>query len=108
MAAHDPMTTLKAEIVEYGEDVSLARLCATCGVSPDWVMSLVRHGGLMPRGRRPRNWRFSATAIVRVNRARRLSRDLELDPAATAVVLDLIDEIDRLRARLDRLREPGR
>ena len=39
----------------------------------------------------------------RIRRALRLSHDLELDWPATALALDLLDEIDRLRERLQGL-----
>jgi hypothetical protein len=35
--------------------------------------------------------------------ALQLKRDLELNPASTALVLDLLDEIETLRSRLRRL-----
>jgi chaperone modulatory protein CbpM len=41
--------------------------------------------------------------LPRARTAVRLQRDLELSAAGTAVVLDLLAEIDSLRARLRRL-----
>jgi chaperone modulatory protein CbpM len=48
---------------------------------------------------------FNDQALVRAGKARRLQRDLGLEGAGLALVLDLLDEIQRLRARLDHL--PG-
>lgn len=48
-------------------------------------------------------WRFSGAALGRARLALRLSRDLEVNAPGVALALDLIDEIDELRARLRRL-----
>ena len=47
-------------------------------------------------------WRFSGEALARARRAVRLQRELELNPAAAALVLDLLDEIAALREALRR------
>ena len=41
-------------------------------------------------------------SLRRVRAALRLTRDMELNAAATALVLDLLDEIEALRSRLRR------
>lgn len=48
-------------------------------------------------------WRFSGSALRRLRRAMSLSRDLEVNPPGVALALDLLDEIEALRARLHRL-----
>jgi len=47
-------------------------------------------------------WSFSGEAMARVRRIRRLQRDFEANLQSVAVMLELIDEIDRLRATLQR------
>ncbi|MDT3678258.1 MAG: chaperone modulator CbpM [Burkholderiaceae bacterium] len=48
-------------------------------------------------------WRFSGSALRRARLATSLSRDLEVNPPGVALALDLIDEIDALRAMLHRM-----
>jgi chaperone modulatory protein CbpM len=79
--------------------VSLPDLCAACGVEPDWVEDLVAHGVVSPISGETS---FSALAILRLSKARRLERDFSLNTPGLALALDLLDEIDRLRARLAR------
>jgi chaperone modulatory protein CbpM len=50
--------------------------------------------------------RFSAASIVRVQKANRLQRDLGVNLAGTALVLDLLDRIEALEARLRGVAEP--
>ncbi len=45
---------------------------------------------------------INAANLRRAHAALRLAHDLELSPAATALVLDLLDEIEALRSRLRR------
>ena len=46
------------------------------------------------------DWKFTSLTIVRVAKARRLERDLDLNLPGLAVVLDLLDQIDDLRVQL--------
>ena len=57
-------------------------------------------GVLVPSGQRPEDWQFAGQALPRTCMALRLERDLELGMPGVALVIDLLDEIDRLRARL--------
>jgi len=49
----------------------------------------------------------SGVSVQRIVRAERLSRDLNVNAAGAALVLDLLDEMERLRQRLDRFETPG-
>ena len=40
------------------------------------------------------DWQFTSLAIIRVARAKRLERDLSLNPPGVALALDLLDEIE--------------
>ncbi|UHD16455.1 chaperone modulator CbpM [Thiocapsa bogorovii] len=60
-------------------------------------------GALTPSGEDPECWHFGGATLRRARVALRLTRDLELNAASTALVLDLLDEIDALRSRLRRL-----
>ena len=47
-------------------------------------------------------WRFGGEELARVRRICRLQRDFEANLQSVAVMLELIDEIDRLRSQLQR------
>ena len=66
----------------------------------EWIVELVEHGVVVPVGRTRSDWKFDSFTVVRVAKARRLGRDLDLNPSGLAVVLELLDEIDELRIRL--------
>lgn len=87
-------------IVLEEEEITLADLTRTCRVRTEWVMELVDEGVIEPRQRTGPQWRFSATSIVRVEKARRLQSDLGVNLAGVALALQLLDRIDALEARL--------
>jgi len=83
--------------------VSLDDLCDACSSSTEWVMELVEEGALEPVGREPSQWRFAGTNLHRAHTAMRLQRDLGINLAGIALALDLLDELETMRARLRRL-----
>ena len=57
-------------------------------------------GILEPRGQAPGTWRFPGTSVTHVRIVVRLQRDLGVNLAGAALVLDLLDRLKRLsRAR---------
>lgn len=86
------------------EEISLAELTRTCRVHAEWVLELVDEGVIEPRGLREGvaspQWRFSAMSIVRIEKARRLQRDLGVNLPGIALALELLDRIDALETRL--------
>jgi len=97
-----PAETKPSVTVLDEEEISLAELTRTCRVHTEWVMELVDEGVIEPRGRGAAGpqLRFSATTIVRVEKARRLQNDLGVNLPGVALALELLDRIDALESRL--------
>jgi chaperone modulatory protein CbpM len=81
--------------------LDLAAFAAACGTEVDFIRLLVDEGLVQPIADQPA-WRFGGEELARVRRIRRLQRDFEANLQSVAVMLDLIDEIERLRAQLRR------
>jgi len=79
---------------------TLEELCRACNVQADWVSELVEHGVLEPIDQKGSVWKFASFSIVRVAKAKRLERDLGLNPPGVALVFELLAEIDELHSRL--------
>ena len=103
MARGDLLLLLSGEIVEEEIELSLADLCRACRMSRERVVELVEEGVIEPAGRDPVRWRFRGTSVRRVRCAQRLEQDLGVNVAGAALALDLLEELERLRARLQRL-----
>jgi chaperone modulatory protein CbpM len=80
---------------------SLDELAQASAVSREWI-SLRIDAGLLVEAAGVAAPRFSARDRLRVRRMHALERDFDADPALAALAVDLMEEIDRLRARLRR------
>ncbi len=89
-----------SDIIDASAKCTLDELCRACNVEATWVIEMVEHGVLEPTGPSHAEWQFTSLSVVRVARARRLERDLSLNPPGVALALELLDEIEALRLRL--------
>ncbi len=89
-------------LLDEMSSLTLEELCQACREHSEWVMALVEEGILEPSGRQVTSWRFSGVSLQRARTVRRLQQDLGVNLAGAALVLDLMDEIEDLRARLSR------
>ena len=96
-------SVFRAELVDTATLCTVDELCLACNVDANWIAELVEHGVIEPIGQVSTDWRFTSLSIVRIAKARRLERDLNLNLPGLAVVLDLLDEIDDLRAQLEKV-----
>lgn len=93
-------TTLSGTLLDDQAHYSLQDLCSTCSVRTDWVVELVEQGILEPAGEDRSQWLFSGSSVSRVVVARRLQRDLEINLPGVALAIQLLEELDLVRARL--------
>ena len=114
-----------AELQDEDSLFSLGEICERCGVPADIVVEMVEYGLNpgeyfvyipTPPATAPRSsditdpadndrWQFDTDALLRMSRAQRLRRDLELDPAGLALALELLDEIDTLQRQVRTLQQ---
>lgn len=94
---------LAGVVLDEGYELSITEICHACGSSTEWVVNLVQEGVLEPIGDREEDWRFPSTSLRRARTATRLQQDLGVNLAGIAVALDMMEELEKLRARLQRL-----
>lgn len=73
-----------------------------CGVSLEWVSLHVQAGVFNVTGDEPARWRFSGHEIRRARQMDALERGFNALPELAALVIDLQDEVARLRALVRR------
>jgi len=95
--------TLKGVLLDDSIELTLGELCSACDRHAEWIIELVEEGILEPFGSKTNQWRFPAVSLQRAQTALRLQNDLGINLAGVALALDLLDEIDNLRAQLCRL-----
>jgi chaperone modulatory protein CbpM len=94
-------------VVEEQVQFTLVELSRACGADRELLVALVEEGVLTPiaaqQPQQPQDWRFGDSSLRRAYTALRLTRDLELNLAGAALVLDLLEQLDALRSHLYRL-----
>lgn len=94
---------ISGTLLDEDLECSLHDLCRMCNISAEIVNEMIDEGLIQPHGAEPRQWRFTAIEIRRVQTTLRLQRDLRVNLPGCALVLDLLEELEELRCR-NRLR----
>jgi chaperone modulatory protein CbpM len=90
-------------IVCVVEDVRLTldELSVSCRVSPQWIIEHVSAGVLLQdASAEPAQWAFGGEDLRRARRMSQVERDFDANPELAGLVVDLFDELERLRIRL--------
>lgn len=88
-------------ITNYSEEsrLTLEELCEICGIPVERVNEYISHAVITPTaGAVPQEWEFDLTQLRRIKTALRLQHDLEINLQGAALVLDLLQELEHLRA----------
>jgi hypothetical protein len=106
------VSTIRYQIVRYRyhtqvpgqEKLTLDELSRLVDLHPEMVLRLVDLGLVDPEAGEP-DWLFQNTAVPRIWKIKRLHRDLGINWAGIAVVLDLLDRIEELEHEIAWLRQ---
>jgi chaperone modulatory protein CbpM len=82
--------------------LSVDELAAAAGISPARLARLVRLGLVAPTA--PGAREFTAASAARLRRMLRLRDDLGVNLAGAAIIVDLLERLERLEAELARVR----
>ena len=96
-------TILTAVVVDDDAALTLEELAQACAVEPDWVVARVRTGILLDERASAEHstvWRFTSADLVRARRLCQIERAFEANDDVAALVVDLSEEIRRLRGKL--------
>jgi chaperone modulatory protein CbpM len=86
--------------------ITLREFCEREGVSEQQVVAIVEHGIARPlAGRVATDWVFDTGSAAWMKKALRLHRDLDLDWVATAMLVDLLRQRERLHRENRQLRQ---
>ena len=102
-----PLQAVSSHVMEDITELTLEDLCRACSAQADIIIELVSEGVIeitsieqhLPR----EDWRFTGVHLHRAKVAMRLHRDLGVNFAGAALALQLMDELNEVRARLARI-----
>lgn len=97
------MSNKKLMVINLEEHplLSLEELCRACDVTSDFIQDLIEYGVLEPQGEAMADWRFPSEHLHRVKAVERLQQDLEVNLAGAAMILELMDQMEEMRVRLE-------
>ena len=104
----EKLPVLTGLILDETTTLTLDELSYACSVRIERIVELVDEGILEPVGRDLEEWCFPGPSLGRARIAMHLQRDLGINPAGVALVLDLLDELESLRAQLRRFEAGSR
>lgn len=84
---------------------SLDELCERCAFDRVFVEQCVEHGIAEVSGTLASDWQFSAGAVLRLRKAWRLHRDLDIQLGNLVLILELLEERDRLQLEVSLLQQ---
>ena len=96
------VTVISAAAIGLDNPIAARELAHACGADIDWVVQLVEVGIVevkLPTAQ-PDQWQFYSSDLHRALEARRLERDFGVGLDAAALILDLENEVRRLKAVL--------
>ncbi len=99
---HRDSKVLCGQVIENETRITLRQLCRLCSVRAEYILDMIDEGFIEPAGKQNAHWCFHTSSIRRVRKAHRLQQDLGLNLAGAALAVDLMEEIERLRTRLQR------
>jgi chaperone modulatory protein CbpM len=93
---------LPGAIFEESTVLTVKDLSRLCAVDERHIVEFVEEGVLDVVEVDTTEWHFTGSALRRARLALRLERDLELNLAGVALVLELMEELQRLRRELEK------
>jgi chaperone modulatory protein CbpM len=78
--------------------LTLEQVAAACHVNEEWLLCHLEEGLMRHAQSVAGVWRLSDAALVRARRMRQLERDFDAVPELAALMADLLEELDQLRA----------
>lgn len=91
---------LECLIVEEQVEFTLLELCRVSGASEVQLVEWIEQGAIEPKYVSEDDGpHFDGVSLRRARKARHLAQDLEINAAGIALALDLLDEIEALRAQ---------
>lgn len=88
-------------IIEENPELTLEELCLASAVTPELVQEIIEYGVITPLS----TARFSTVHLRQVRTIAHLQRDLGVNLAGAAVVLDLMEQLEDMRSQMELLRK---
>lgn len=100
---------LSGTLLDEQNLLTITEISQICAVQTEYIVELVEEGLIAPETSpeataekdKPHAWRFTGTHMRQARIASHLQSDLGVNTAGVALALQLLDEVETLRARLE-------
>lgn len=114
-ASDETPAELSGTLLDEQHLLTIAEISHVCAVQTEYIVELVEEGLIAPEktpeattGRdEPHAWRFTGTHMRHARIASHLQSDLGVNLAGVALALQLLDEVEVLRERLEAMETMG-
>jgi len=97
------LRVLSGQLIESDNLLTLEELSRAVHTDVETLTLMVEYELIHPKGQLPDTWVFDAVCLKRARKACRLQKDLELNFSGVGVILDLLDEVELLKKKMNRL-----
>ena len=97
MVTHEVIT---AVLLEEDACLTFAQVCQQLSIPEGMLRQLMEHGLFEATPSRIKSTRFNANELARVQAAARLKQDLGVNIPGVVLVIELIDELEQLRQKI--------
>lgn len=94
---------IHGEVIDHELRLGIGEVAARAHVQDTFIVELVDYGVLEPFGRNRTEWQFSGTDLHRLRRIVRLMRELDVNVGGAAIIVDLLEERQRMRSHIEML-----
>lgn len=92
--------TITAIIIDEHTLLSYSEFQQATSADEAFIVELIEHAFIAPQGSSPNEWRFDAECLRRTKLALRFYRDLEVNVAGIALIVELMAELEQVRREL--------
>ncbi|MDC0598645.1 chaperone modulator CbpM [Gammaproteobacteria bacterium] len=95
----------EVEVIEEDQHYSLQQVCEAIHLDSEFITQCVDFGIAETQHQLIEEWSFSVSSIVRLQKAYRLQRDLNINFTGLGLVLDLLEDVEQLHAEVGVLKK---
>jgi len=96
----DDQIILTGVLVDEDTPISFIEVCQKYNLSEELLSEMIEHGLFTPLASNLKTIQVTQKTVWRIQSARRLQQDLALNLPGAVLVLELLDELERMRNEL--------
>ncbi len=94
-------TIVAGMLMDENTTISFVEVCQKCNISEDMLVDMMEHGLFSSSQSRHKTPDVDRHTFVRIQSACRLQQDLGINTPGVVLVMELLDELDHVREKLN-------